>query len=123
MAKTDMVILELDRPRELRFGFKALKVIESMFKKSLIDIVKAGLNELKSEDIEKILHAGLKDDDSELEFGKMEDLLNKTSYVDLITKMTEAIYKAYGIEDTEDETIKVQEEDNERFKKTEDKKK
>ena len=112
VAKTDVVIIELDRPRELRFGFKALKVIEGTFKKSLIEIVGEGLNKIKSEDIEKILHAGLKDDDSDLEFDKVEDLLNKTSYFNLITKMTDAIYKAYGMEETK-------EDDNERFKKPE----
>jgi hypothetical protein len=112
MAKTDIVIIELDRPRELRFGFKALKVIEGTFKKSLMEIVGEGLNKLKSNDIERILYAGLKEDDNDLEFDKVEELLNKTSYFNLITKMTDAIYKAYGVEETK-------EDDNERFKKPE----
>ena len=114
MAKTDIVMIDLDRPRELRFGFKALKMIEGTLKKSLIEVVQAGLNNLKSSDLENILYAGLKEDDSELDLNKIENLLDKTSYIDLISKMTDAINKAYGSD---------KEEDNERFKNPDEAKK
>ena len=106
MAKTDMVILDLDRPRELRFGFKALKSIEGMFKKPLMEV---DLGNLKSDTLEKILYAGLKGDDTDLEFDKMEDLLDEMPYNELVNKMTEAIGIAYGVD--KEEVKRAMEED------------
>ena len=112
--KTDIVIIELDRPRELRFGHKALKLIKSMLKKSLMDSIKEGINGIEPETLEKILYAGLVGEDDTLTLEKIEDIIDTTPYSNLLVKMTEAIHKAYGIdEDTE----------NDRFKEPEDKKK
>ena len=109
MAKTDMVILDLDRPRELRFGFKALKMIEGMFKKPLMEI---DLGNLKSDTLEKILYAGLKADDKDLEFDKMEDLLDLIPYTEIVTKMSKAIGIAYGVNEDEVEKAMETPEDN-----------
>ena len=116
MSKTDLVILELDRPRELRFGHKALKMIEGMFEKSLLEIVQEGINKIKPDMLEKIFYVGLMGDDKDLKLEDVEDLIDKTCYSDLLNKMIDAFNKTYGVEEIE--------EDNERFKKPkEDKKK
>jgi hypothetical protein len=109
MAKTDMVMIDLDRPRELRFGFKALKMIEGMFKKPLMEV---DLGNLKSDTLEKILYAGLKADDKDLEFDKMEDLLDLIPYKEIVGKMGDAISKAYGIDPGEVEKAMETPEDN-----------
>lgn len=95
MSKLDTVILELDRVRELRFGFKGLKIIEGMFGKPLLEI---DLHKLKSDDIQKIIYAGLVSDDKELTLDEVEDIIDMINYMELIKKMNLAIAKAYGIE-------------------------
>ena len=74
MSKTDLVILELDRPRELRFGHKALKMIEATLKKSLLEIVQGGMNKVTAITLERILYAGLIGDDKDLKLDDIEDL-------------------------------------------------
>ena len=114
MSKTDMVIIELDRPRELRFGHKALKMIKATFNENIIDIVSKGVNEMEPEALEKIYHAGLIGNDKDLKLEDVEDLIDRVPFSVLILKMTEAIDKTYGID---------KETENDKFKDPEDKKK
>ena len=96
-----MIILELDRPRELRFGFKALKLAKALLEKSIIEV----MNEMQTNkqgffdnDIfEKLLYCGLKADDDELKLESIEDILDKMSYAELNSKLVEAIFEAYGM--------------------------
>jgi hypothetical protein len=114
MSKTDIVMIELDRARELRFGHKALKMIKATFDKNLIDIIKDGLNDIEPKTLETIYHAGLIGDDKDLKIEDIEDIIDRVSFVTLITKMTDAINKTYGVDEATE---------NDRFKNPEDKKK
>lgn len=98
MDKNDVVIINLDRPRELRYGHKALKTLLAMTGK---DIESIDLENLDLEELEKYLYCGLLSDakanGQTLALTDMEDLLDEApSFGELINKMTEAIQKAMG---------------------------
>ena len=56
MSKNDIVIIQLDRPRELRYGHKALKKLVALTGRDIEDLEK-GIDDL--EEIEKIVYCGL----------------------------------------------------------------
>lgn len=96
--KNDVVIVELDRPRELRFGHKALKKMSALMGKSVEDI---GGDELDLEEIEKVFFYGLskdaRDNGEALTLEMMEDILDHApSYSYLLQKMNEAFAVAFG---------------------------
>lgn len=95
--KNDAVIIELDRPRELRFGHKALKTYQAITGQSLEDLGQGGFN---FDDVEKLMYAGLLSDaraNSEtLTIEKVEDLLDDHDIQDTINKMSEALEAAFG---------------------------
>jgi len=100
MAKqnNDVVIIQLDRPRELRYGHKALKTLAALTGKSLEDLENPTFN---VEDIEKIIYCGLLSDarknNETLRLEDMEDLLDQApSYQHIIEKMQEAFAAAFG---------------------------
>lgn len=89
----DIVMIKLDRDRELKFGHKALKQIKQMTGKSVTEI---DLSSLPDEDIEKIMFAGLRHEDPELKLEQMEDLLDKApKYMDIIVGLTKAFNVAF----------------------------
>lgn len=96
--KNDVVILNLDRPRELRFGHKALKTLIALTGKD-IDAINIGEG-MDLEEIEKIVYCGLLSDaranGETLKLEDMEDLLDQAQFSEIITKMTEALKKAFG---------------------------
>jgi hypothetical protein len=102
-TKNDLVLVELDRPRFLRFGHKSLK------KLTLItgwDLDKMEDNTFGLDDLEKVMWCGLQADavenNEELKFEDMEDLLDKaSSYGDLLEAMNEALAKAFQKTDKE----------------------
>lgn len=90
----NIVILELDRPRELKYGIKALKIIEKTLN---CKITKLNTEELGTDEILKIILAGLINDDKELNVNKLEDLIDEySSFGVAIAKMSEAMGKAFG---------------------------
>jgi len=96
----DVVIINLDRPRELRFGHKALKTLCSMLGISFENLENVA-NNPGPEVIEKIMYCGLLSDamkNSEtLTLEQMEDLLDyASSYKEIIEKMTQAFMAALG---------------------------
>lgn len=102
--KNDVVVINLDRPRFLRFGHKALKRLNAMTGKSMDNFELDGNN---LEEIEKVFYCGLlydaKQNNETLKLEDMEDLLDEApSYGELIGKMTEALNVAFGSAD-EDE--------------------
>jgi hypothetical protein len=96
--KNDIVIIHLDRPRELRFGHKALKTLGALTGKD-IDALTAG-NDLDLEDLEKFMYCGLLSDakanNETLNLEDMEDLLDTISFGELVQKMQEAMQKSFG---------------------------
>jgi hypothetical protein len=98
MDKNDFVVINLDRPRFLRFGHKALKKLSAVVGKSVDEL---GSDDFDLEEVEKIFFYGLlwdaKENGETLKLEDMEDLLDYAdSYKELIDKMTLAIRKAFG---------------------------
>lgn len=94
----DVVILHLDRPRELRYGHKALKQLGAITGKGLEDLEAGGVN---FDDIEKYLYCGLLSDARKngetLLLEQMEDLLDMAPrYGDIIEGMQMAFESAFG---------------------------
>ncbi|MDR6883113.1 hypothetical protein [Bacillus sp. 3255] len=95
----DLVIIELDRPRVLRFGHKALKHLSALTGMTMEQI---GDGDLDFEQIEKIIYCGLLADDKDLQLDDMEDLLDKAPNPQYyIGKMTEALSAAFKSADTQ----------------------
>jgi len=67
-------ILDLDKPRELRYGFKANRLIRQKFgEKSLESLV----SDFKVDDMPALVWAGLKWEDNALTVEQLEDLLDE----------------------------------------------
>lgn len=98
MAKNnDTVILNLDRPRELRFGHKALKTYQAISGVGLDEIGKDGFD---LDTIEKLIYCGLLSDGRKngdtLKLEDLEDLLDEVDFQEILDKMTEALSVAFG---------------------------
>lgn len=99
MAKNnnDVVVIDLDRVRELKFGHKALKTYQAISGQSLEDLGKGGFS---FDDMEKLIYAGLLSDARAngetltLEF--VEDLLDDHDIQDTIEKLSTALEAAFG---------------------------
>lgn len=94
--KNTVVMINLDRPRKVRFGHKALKMLGAMTDKNVNEM--AGNFDL--EEIEKVLYCGLLQDAREngetLKLEDMEDLLDQAeSYGDIMQAMNLALDKAF----------------------------
>lgn len=95
----DVVIIELDRPRELRFGHKALKKLSALTGKSMEEMEEDA--ELDFEELEQIFLYGLARDAKEngevLTIENMEDILDcAPSMAYLMEKMQKAMANAMG---------------------------
>jgi len=95
----DVVIINLDRLRELRYGHKALKTLVALTGKSLEEIESAGLDDL--EFVEKFVYCGLLSDarkhGEQLELAQMEDLLDAApNYKHIVESIRSAFAAAFG---------------------------
>lgn len=94
--KNDIVMINLDRPRMLWFGHKALKTLGAMTGKGLNELMD-GMSNMDFEDIEKIYYCGLLKDakinKEDLKLEDMEDLLDHISFMEL----PKYIQKAFGM--------------------------
>jgi len=93
----DVVYIQLDRPRQLRFGHSALKRLTALTGKSMEQID----NGFDLEDLEKVLYAGLlydaRQNGETLLLEQMEELLDQApSYQHILDKMNEAFTAAFG---------------------------
>lgn len=89
------VILELDKPRRLRYGMNALVTIEELLGKSFIDLQSSGEFSLK--DFRTIIYAGLLHEDKELTPEIIGDLIDEYStFEEVSKKMEEAFNRAFG---------------------------
>lgn len=97
-SKNDLVIIELDRPRELRFGHKALKMLLAMTGK---DIDAIDMENLDLGEVEKYIYCGLQSDaranNENLKIEDMEDLLDQApSFGHIIERLTTAFNVSFG---------------------------
>lgn len=92
-----MVLINLDRPREVKFGHKALKMLMSLTGKSLTNIAD---DEFSLEELEKVMYCGLLSDAKEhgetLKLEDMEDLLDKAkNFNEVMESMEKALSNAF----------------------------
>ena len=96
MEKSDLIVINLDRPRELKFGYKALKMLTAMG----IDFEKMDTASFDFGDLEKIYFCGLLSDSKEhgevLKLEDVEDLLDLAPFKELVEKMQEAFKASFG---------------------------
>lgn len=97
MDNNNVVIIELDRPREIRFGHSALKSMLATLGISLEEFEVDGGN---LERLEQIMYFGLLSDARKngetLKMEDMEGLLDQaSSFGEIMEKMTLAINKAF----------------------------
>ena len=95
--KNNMVLLTLDRIREVRFGHKALKMLMSLTGKSLTNIAD---EEFSLEELEKVMFCGLISDAKEhgetLKLEDMEDLLDRAkNFNEIMEAMEKALNNAF----------------------------
>jgi hypothetical protein len=104
--KNDVVMINLDRPRELRFGHKALKTYQALTGKKLTEIGA----DFDSEDIEKLIYCGtLKDGQKNgdpLKLEDMEDIIDEAGLPEVIEKMTEALNASFGVDPNAKRAVK-----------------
>lgn len=96
-VKSYFISLELDRPRQLRYGFKAIKKLEQYFNIPVIklyDFLQEKLVDktFSSDDLLELLWIGLLKDDKALTKEKLEEILDDSAYsfVDLVLKIADA---------------------------------
>ncbi len=98
--KTDdnpIVFIELDRPRQLRYGHLALKKLSSLTGKTMFDVTS---DDFSLEELEVVIYCGLLNDAEEhgetLEIKDMERLLDKApTYLHIIDAMNKAMEQAF----------------------------
>ena len=98
--KTDdnpIVYIELDRPRQLRYGHLALKKLSSLTGKTMFDVTS---DDFSLEELEVVIYCGLLNDAEErgetLEIKDMERLLDKApTYLHIIDAMNKAMEQAF----------------------------
>lgn len=94
MSNKIFTVLELDKHRNLRYGYKALIEIEEMLG---LGISKINFNALRLKDMAIIIFCGLKHEDESLTVDKVIDLIDSHSDIESITrKLAEAIESAFG---------------------------
>lgn len=96
--KNDVVIIELDRPRVLKYGHKALKTLAAI---TGVDVDSIDIDNINFDDIERYLYCGLLSDakanNETLTLEQMEDLLDQApSFMHIMEKMQEAFSIGFG---------------------------
>lgn len=100
---SDVVIIHLDRPRELRFGHKALKLLEELTGMSILDVEDILANgKMSISLVEKFVYAGLQSDAKKngetLTLDKVEELLDQAqNYQEIIRAVGRAFMAAFGV--------------------------
>ena len=88
------VLIELDKPRTLRYGLNALVIIEEQIGKPLTGL---DFNNVSVKDLRAILYAGLFHEDKSLTPEKVADLVDEFSNIEAISeKLGEAMTLAFG---------------------------
>lgn len=88
------VLIELDRPRTLRYGLNALVTIEEQIGKPLTGL---DFDNVSVKDLRAILYAGLFHEDRELTPESVADLVDEYSSIETVSvKLGEAMTLAFG---------------------------
>lgn len=92
-------ILDLDKPRKLHYGFKALRIIKEKYggKKELTDVMDIGVDEIPF-----FAYAGLVREDESLTPEKVEELIDnaipeKYTILDIVGIICKAVAEQIGV--------------------------
>lgn len=95
--KNDIVMINLDRPRMLWYGYKAIKTMLALTGKSFSEF---DVSELDIQDIEKVLYCGLltdaKRNGETLKLEDIEDILDYAPFGEVMEKMQLAMNASFG---------------------------
>lgn len=101
----NIVLIELDKPRTLKYGIKAIKQIEKLYKCNLSKALEK-LTDLSGDDIVKLIYLGLVWEDNTLTYDKVEDLLDEyTTIGEAVKKLTEALTASFGTGDEKKDLV------------------
>lgn len=97
----DVVIIDLDRPRQLKFGHTALKTLVELTGMSIEDFDQSGIDPADFETVEKLMYCGLlldaKGNGEALTLEQIPDLLDKApTFVHVIEKLVQSWNMAFG---------------------------
>ena len=97
--KNDLVILELDKPRTLRLGHKALKRFSAMTECSMVEMEKAVQ---RYDKLATLIYIMLSEEDPSLTPEMVDDLLEQKSYKEITDACNAAIEAAFVDENAEE---------------------
>lgn len=89
----DFVMINLDKPRQLRLSHKVQKTIKALTGKSLFQL---DIGAVDPDDMEKCMFAALSKDDPELTLERVADLMDEATYGDVCMAFIEAVQAALG---------------------------
>lgn len=99
-----MILLKMDKDRELIIGFGALKYFREVYKKPFMNIEKKELQEKFDDIIPLIFFAGLKHEDPELTLEKTIELMDRYYGIKKIMRdIMPLVFKELGEEDEDEE--------------------
>lgn len=94
--KNDVVMVNLDRPRMLWFGHKAMKTLGAMTGKNMQQVLES-MSNMDFEDVEQLYFCGLqKDAKLNNEVLKMEDMEDLIDHIPFM-KVSTYIQRAFGL--------------------------
>jgi len=95
-------VIELDKPRKLRFATKAVKIAEELTGEKLLSLF-AEQDVIAMDNLIKIAYAGLCWEDNELTLEKVEDILDEhvSNITSFVKKLSKAVSHAYEVKDAE----------------------
>jgi hypothetical protein len=109
----DVVILKLDRAREVRFTHKALKRLCSMLNKEMTEVIQTALTDIYNKTEIYAICGLMKDAEVNGEhynLEQIEDLIDKAPYHEVVAALSEAFAKGIGYEDEVVEEVKEEDE-------------
>jgi hypothetical protein len=86
--------IELDKPRQLRYGMNAMVIVEDLLNKKISQV---NLLDLSFKELRVLAYAGLYHDDKTLNLDVVGDLIDQhSSTAEMSIKIGEALTLAYG---------------------------
>ena len=95
--------IELDKIRNLKFGMRAISLIEKKFKKPIMKIEGIFNGVLTMEEYATLIWAGLVHEDKNLTPNKVMDLIDEYSSLTTVTEeLWKALNEVFGVEEVEE---------------------
>ena len=98
--RNDVVIIELDRPRTLRLGHKALKRFSALTECSMTEMEAAVQ---RYDKMATLIYVMLSEEDPDLTPSQVDDLLDKKSIKEISEACSKAIEAAFADENAEED--------------------